>query len=138
MSSGDHGASELSDTELRVRALESLLTEKGYLDPATVDAIAETYESRIGPRNGAMVVAKAWSDDDFAAWLREDASAATQSIGFGGRAGLLVEMWLRLKVEGTAGHVAQGLSLILFSTSERVTASPSPSSARCQASMASG
>jgi nitrile hydratase subunit alpha len=87
VSAGDHGSSELSDTELRVRALESLLTEKGYLDPAAVDAIAETYETRIGPRNGATVVAKAWSDDDFAGWLREDASAATRSIGFGGRAG---------------------------------------------------
>jgi nitrile hydratase subunit alpha len=87
VSTGDHGPSELSDTELRVRALESLLTEKGYLDSATVDAIAETYEKRIGPRNGATVVAKAWTDDDFAAWLHEDASAATGSIGFGGRAG---------------------------------------------------
>ena len=86
MSTDDHGPSELSDTELRVRALESLLTEKGYLDSATVDAIAETYETRIGPRNGATVVAKAWTDADFAAWLREDGPAAARSLGFGGRA----------------------------------------------------
>ena len=55
----DH--SELSEIEIRVRALESILTEKGYIDPAAVDAIAETYETRIGPRNGARVVAKAWT-----------------------------------------------------------------------------
>jgi nitrile hydratase len=83
----DHGSSELSDVEIRVRALESLLSEKGYLDPAAVDAIAESYEARIGPRNGAIVVAKAWTDDEFSAWLREDATAATRSIGFGGRGG---------------------------------------------------
>jgi len=66
----DH--SELSEIEIRVRALESILTEKGYLDPAAVDAITETYETRIGPRNGATVVAKAWLDDGFAEWLRTD------------------------------------------------------------------
>ncbi|MDT5155415.1 MAG: nitrile hydratase subunit alpha [Mycobacterium sp.] len=87
MSADDHGPSDLSDVELRIRALESLLSEKGYLDPAAVDAIAETYETRIGPRNGATVVAKAWTDDEFSAWLREDATAATRSIGFGGRGG---------------------------------------------------
>ncbi|MET0475472.1 MAG: nitrile hydratase subunit alpha [Mycobacterium sp.] len=87
MSTDDHESGDLSDVELRVRALESLLSEKGYLDPTTVDAIAESYEARIGPRNGAAVVAKAWTDDDFSAWLREDATAATQSLGFGGRGG---------------------------------------------------
>ena len=60
---GDHGDSELSDVELRVRALESILVEKGYVDPAAVDAVVETYETRIGPRNGARVVAKAWVDE---------------------------------------------------------------------------
>jgi nitrile hydratase len=83
---GEHGG-ELSDVELRVRALESILTEKGYVDPAAVDAVVETYETRIGPRNGARVVAKAWVDDRFAQWLREDATAAIGSLGFTGRQG---------------------------------------------------
>jgi len=83
---GEHGG-ELSDVELRVRALESILTEKGYVDPAAVDAVVETYETRIGPRNGARVVAKAWADDGFAQWLREDATAAISSLGFTGRQG---------------------------------------------------
>jgi nitrile hydratase len=83
---GEHGG-ELSDVELRVRALESILTEKGYVDPAAVDAVVETYETRIGPRNGARVVAKAWTDDDFAHWLRDDATAAISSLGFTGRQG---------------------------------------------------
>jgi nitrile hydratase len=81
----DH--SELSDIELRVRTLESILTEKGYIDPAAVDRIVETYETRIGPRNGAAVVAKAWTDEEFADWLRKDASAAIASCGFVGRQG---------------------------------------------------
>ena len=83
---GEHGG-ELSDVELRVRALESILTEKGYVDPAAVDAVVETYETRIGQRNGARVVAKAWADDGFAQWLREDATAAISSLGFTGRQG---------------------------------------------------
>jgi nitrile hydratase len=83
---GEHGG-ERSDVELRVRALESILTEKGYVDPAAVDAVVETYETRIGPRNGARVVAKAWTDDDFAHWLRDDATAAISSLGFTGRQG---------------------------------------------------
>ena len=62
-----HDRSELSEMELRVRALESVLVEKGYVDPAAIDALVETYETRVGPRNGARVVAKAWSDPDFAA-----------------------------------------------------------------------
>jgi nitrile hydratase len=78
---------ELSDVELRVRALESILVEKGYVDPAAVDAVVETYETRIGPRNGARVVAKAWADDGFAQWLRDDATAAISSLGFTGRQG---------------------------------------------------
>jgi nitrile hydratase len=83
---GEHGG-ELSDVELRVRALESILTEKGYVDPAAVDAVVETYETRIGPRNGARVVARAWADEGFAQWLREDATAAISSLGFTGRQG---------------------------------------------------
>jgi nitrile hydratase len=82
-----HGDGELSDVELRVRALESILTEKGYIDPTAVDAVVEAYETRIGPRNGARIVAKAWTDDGFARWLREDASAAIASCGFTGRQG---------------------------------------------------
>ena len=76
----DAAHSHLSDVEARVRALESLLTEKGYVDPAAVDALIDTYETKIGPRNGAKVVAKAWSDNDFAQWLREDATAAVASL----------------------------------------------------------
>ena len=70
----DH--SELSETELRVRALETILTEKGYVDPAALDAIIQAYETKIGPHNGARVVAKAWSDPAFKQALLEDASKA--------------------------------------------------------------
>ena len=83
----DSRHSELSEVELRVRALESILVEKGYIDPAAVDALVEAYETRIGPRNGAGVVARAWADDDFARWLRADASAAITSLGLEGRQG---------------------------------------------------
>jgi nitrile hydratase len=81
----DH--SHLSDVEARVRALESLLTEKGYLDPASIDALVDTYETKIGPRNGAKVVAKAWSDEDFGRWMREDVTAAIASLGLNGNQG---------------------------------------------------
>ncbi|TMB29420.1 MAG: nitrile hydratase subunit alpha [Deltaproteobacteria bacterium] len=73
--------------DLRVRTLESLLVEKGYVDPAALDRLIETYETKIGPRNGARVVAKAWVDAKFRAWLLEDASAAIASLGFTGRQG---------------------------------------------------
>src|ERR1700755_3249055 len=76
----EHG-SELSDTELRVRALETILTEKGYVDPAALDAIVEAYETKIGPRNGAVVVAKAWTDDAFRQALLKDATAAVATLG---------------------------------------------------------
>ena len=56
----EHGVSHLSDVELRVRALESVLLQKGYIDPAAIDLLIESYEKKIGPRNGARVVAKAW------------------------------------------------------------------------------
>jgi len=82
-----HGGSELSEMDLRVRTLESLLVEKGYVDPAALDRLIETYETKIGPRNGARVVAKAWVDAKFRAWLLEDASAAIASLGFTGRQG---------------------------------------------------
>lgn len=71
----------------RVRALETLLTRKGLIDPAAVDEIIETYEHRVGPRNGAAVVARAWTDPDFAARLAEDATAAIATMGFSGRQG---------------------------------------------------
>ncbi len=84
----DHGeGSELSPIALRVRALESLLVEKGYVDPAAVDAIIETYETKIGPRNGARVVAKAWAVPAYADWLTRDATAAIASLGYSGRQG---------------------------------------------------
>jgi len=81
----DH--SHLSAVELRVRALESLLVEKGYVDPAAIDALVETYEVKVGPRNGAKVVAKAWADPAYREWLRKDATAAIASLGFIGRQG---------------------------------------------------
>ena len=71
----EHG-SELSETQLRVRALETVLTEKGYVDPAALDLIIETYETKVGPHNGARVVAKAWSDPAFKQALLADASKA--------------------------------------------------------------
>jgi nitrile hydratase len=83
----DRDHSELSDIELRVRALESILTEKGYVDPAAIDVLVETYETKIGPRNGAKVVAKAWADPAFREWLLADATAAISSLGFTGRQG---------------------------------------------------
>jgi nitrile hydratase len=83
----DHDHSELSDIELRVRALETLLTEKGYIDPPALDALIETYETKIGPKNGARVVAKAWADPDYRARLLSDATAAIAELGFTGRQG---------------------------------------------------
>lgn len=82
-----HGHSHLSEMEARVRALETILVEKGLVDPAAVDRIAEGVERDIGPRHGARVVARAWSDPGFAAWLAQDATAAIESLGIGGRQG---------------------------------------------------
>jgi nitrile hydratase len=81
-----HG-SELSETELRVRALETILTEKGYVDPAALDRIIEAYETRIGPHNGARAVAKAWAEPDYKRALLADATAAVGSLGFVSRVG---------------------------------------------------
>ncbi len=83
----DHRHSELGEMDLRARALESVLAEKGYIDPAALDALIDTYQSRIGPRNGARVVAKAWVDEAFRDWLLRDASAAIASLGYTGRQG---------------------------------------------------
>lgn len=82
-----HHDNRYSDMEARVRALETVLTEKGLVDPAAIEAIVETYETKVGPRNGAQVVAKAWSDPDYAEWLQRDATAAIASLGFTGRQG---------------------------------------------------
>ena len=79
--------SELSETALRVKALESLLVEKGYVDPAALDELIETYETRVGPHNGAQVVAKAWTDTGFMEKLRTDATNAIADLGFIGRQG---------------------------------------------------
>jgi nitrile hydratase len=82
----DHG-SELSETQVRVRALESVLVEGGYVDPAALDALIETYETRVGPHNGARVVARAWADPAYRARLFDDATAAIGELGYAGRQG---------------------------------------------------
>jgi nitrile hydratase len=82
----EHG-SDLSEMQLRVRALETILLEKGYIDRAALDELIEIYETKIGPRNGARVVAKAWVDPDFRRWLFADGTAAIGSLGYGGRSG---------------------------------------------------
>ncbi len=84
---GHDNGSKLSETELRVRALESLLIEKGYVDHAALDQLIETYETKVGPRNGARVIAKAWTDPEYKAWLLSDATAAIASLGYSGRQG---------------------------------------------------
>ena len=83
----DHDHSELSEMELRTRALETILTEKGYVDAAALDTIVQAYESKIGPRNGAQVVAKAWSDPAFKQALLADASKAVGTLGHVSRVG---------------------------------------------------
>jgi nitrile hydratase subunit alpha len=84
---GEHQQAPPSDLALRVAALESLLVEKGLVDPAALDALVETYEHRIGPRNGAKVVARAWVDPAYRARLLTDATAAIAELGFGGLQG---------------------------------------------------
>jgi nitrile hydratase len=76
-----------SDLALRVKSLESLLVDKGLVDPAAIDLLVEAYETKIGPRNGAKVVARAWIDPAFKKWLLEDATAAITSLGYTGRQG---------------------------------------------------
>ncbi|TPL54747.1 nitrile hydratase subunit alpha [Mesorhizobium sp. B2-4-6] len=82
----DHD-NELDPFAARVRALETILTQKGLIDPAAIDVIVDTYETKIGPRNGARVVAKAWSDPAYADWLKRDATAAIESLSYTGRQG---------------------------------------------------
>ncbi len=84
----DHDeGSALPEVALRVRALESLLVEKGYVDPAALDELIDAYETRVGPRNGARVIARAWAEPEYKAWLLEDADAAIAAMGFTGRQG---------------------------------------------------
>jgi nitrile hydratase len=83
----DEEGSALPPIALRVKALESLLIEKGYVDPEALDLLVDAYETKIGPRNGAKVVAKAWSDPQYRARLLKDATAAIASLGFSGRQG---------------------------------------------------
>jgi len=83
----DHEHSELGEMDLRVRALETVLAGKGYIDPAVLDLLIDTYQTKIGPRNGARVVARAWADPAFREWLLHDATAAIASFGYTGRQG---------------------------------------------------
>jgi nitrile hydratase subunit alpha len=82
-----HAQRAPSALELRVRALEALLTEKGYIDPAALDVLIDEYQTKIGPRNGAQVVARAWVHPEFRRRLLQDATSAIASLGFSGRQG---------------------------------------------------
>jgi nitrile hydratase subunit alpha len=86
-SHSEHAQRAPGALESRVRALEALLTEKGFIDPAALDVLIDAYQTKIGPRNGAQVVARAWCDPKFRRWLLEDATAAIVSMGFAGRQG---------------------------------------------------
>ena len=83
----DHEHSELSEMDLRVRALQSVLTQKGYIDPAALEVLIDTYQTQVGPRNGARVVARSWVDPKFRDWLLRDATQAIASLGYSGRQG---------------------------------------------------
>src|SRR5580765_2642306 len=83
----DHHGAPPSPMAERVKKLEAVLVEKGYVDPAALDVFIDTYEHKVGPRNGAHVVAHAWRDEEFRAWLLADATAAIASLGYSGRQG---------------------------------------------------
>lgn len=83
----DDDHSHLDPMDVRVRALETILVKKGYVEQQTLEAILQTYEHEIGPRNGAKVVARAWFDPAYRKWLEDDSSAAIGSLGYGGRQG---------------------------------------------------
>ena len=85
--SEDHDDSHLSDTELRVRTLESLLVDKGIVDPEALEVLIQTYEEKIGPQNGARVVARAWSEPEYRDWLLRDATTAIADMGYRGLQG---------------------------------------------------
>ena len=76
-----------NDMELRVKALQTILVEKGYIDPAALDVLIETYEHKIGPKNGAQVVARAWTDPAYLERLRDNATDAISELGYSGRQG---------------------------------------------------
>ena len=83
-----HSPDDVPDAmQSRVSALQTLLTQKGYIDPAALDVLIDTYQTQIGPRNGARVVARSWVDSAFRKWLLEDATAAIASLGYTGRQG---------------------------------------------------
>jgi nitrile hydratase subunit alpha len=82
-----HDGAAMSETQLRVKALESLLVEKGYIDPEALERLIDTYEHKVGPRNGARVVARAWADPEFKSRLIGDATGAIASLGYTGRQG---------------------------------------------------
>jgi nitrile hydratase subunit alpha len=86
----DDEPSELSDMEIHVRALRTVLEQKGYIDPAALDVLIDTYETKIGPRNGARVVARSWQDEAYRKWLFSDATAAIASLGYHGRQGEMI------------------------------------------------
>ena len=94
----DHDHSHLDAMTLRVKALETVLTEKGYVDPAALDELIDIYENRVGPKNGARVVARAWSDPDYRARLMENGTDAIRELGYAGRQGEHIVV-----VENTAG-----------------------------------
>ncbi len=83
----DHDHSHLGEMDVRVRALQTLLVQKGYIDPAALDRIIELYEKEVGPHNGARVVARAWDDATYREWLLTDATAAIADMGYSGRQG---------------------------------------------------
>ena len=83
----DHEHSHLDPTALRVRSLQTLLIDKGYVDPQSLNELIDTYENKVGPRNGAAVVARAWADPSYKQWLLDDATAAIASLDFRGRQG---------------------------------------------------
>jgi nitrile hydratase len=83
----DHGDNRWSEQQLRVKALESLLVEKKLVDPAALDVLIDTYENKIGPKNGARIVARAWTDPAYRQRLLTDATAAIAEFGYGGRQG---------------------------------------------------
>jgi len=85
--SHDHEHSELSEPALRIRALETILTEKKYIDPTALDVLIDMYENKVGPRNGARVVARAWAEPDYREWLLKDATAAIADMDYAGRQG---------------------------------------------------
>ena len=87
MSINDNHTALPAEMEIKVKALESLLIEKGLVDPAALDELIDTYENHVGPKNGAKVVARAWIDPQFKSWLHKDATAAIASMGFTGRQG---------------------------------------------------